>query len=58
MNEKVVFDQLSKDAIDITEILRGGSLDGTAKLFDSIKASYDNTIESLKVKSNTICPIL
>lgn len=42
------FDQLSKNAVDITEILRSGSLDGTAELFDSIKASYDNTIESLK----------
>lgn len=42
------FDQLSNDAVAITEILRVGSLDGTAELFDSIKTSYDNTIESLK----------
>ena len=42
------FDQLSNDAVDITEILRAGTLDGTAELFDSIKASYDNTIDLLK----------
>lgn len=42
------FDQLSKDAVDITEILRAGTLDGTAELFDSIKTNYDNTIDLLK----------
>ncbi len=42
------FDQMSKDAIDITEILRAGKLDGTKELFDKLKDSYLNTIEKLK----------
>ena len=42
------FDQLSKDTVDITEILRGGTMDGTSELFDSIKASYNHTIDLLK----------
>ncbi len=42
------FDQLSKDAVEITEILRAGKFDGTKELFDSLKKSYNNTIEKLK----------
>lgn len=42
------FDKLSKDAIEITEILRAGKLDGTKELFDSLKKTYDETISKIK----------
>lgn len=42
------FDQMSKDAVDITEILRAGKLDGTKEIFDRLKVSYQKTIEKLK----------
>lgn len=42
------FDKLSKDAIDITELLREGKLDGTSEIFASLKKTYDETVSKLK----------
>lgn len=42
------FDKLSKDAIEITEVLRAGELDGTKELFDSLKKTYEETVSKLE----------
>lgn len=42
------FDNMSKDAIELTEILRAGSLEGTDELFKRLKKSYNETIDCLK----------
>ena len=38
---------MTKDVVDITEILRGKSFDGTQELFDKIAIAYQKTIETL-----------
>lgn len=41
------FSQMTQDVVDITEILRGKSFDGTQELFDKIAIAYQKTIETL-----------
>lgn len=42
------FTQLTKDAIPLTEILRGQSWDGAQELFNQVEESQKKTIELLK----------
>lgn len=42
------FSQMTQDVVDITEILRGKSFDGTQELFDKIAIAYQKTIETLE----------
>jgi histidine phosphotransfer protein HptB len=39
--------QLVDDAVNITEILRAGSLEGTEELFNKLKKEYDETIDTI-----------
>ncbi len=42
------FKQMTEDAVNLTEILRSGTFDGTSELFDKLRASYEKTIEEIK----------
>ena len=42
------FSQLSPLAIEITEILRAGTMDGTDTLFPQLKEKYDMTVACIK----------
>ncbi len=42
------FKQLTEDTVNITEILRAGSFEGTDKLFKKIQKEYNKTVETIK----------
>ena len=42
------FKQLTDDTVEITEILRAGSFEGTDELFKKIKEEYQKTVEAIK----------
>ncbi len=42
------FTNLFKPASELTEALRGGSLDGSDVLFPQVEAEYNKTVEALK----------
>ena len=42
------FKQLKDDTVEITEILRAGSFEGTDELFKKIKEEYKKTVETIK----------
>jgi len=42
------FENLYKPAYDLTEALRGGSLEGSDELFPSVKAEYQKTVDALR----------
>lgn len=48
ITQNLGFSQLSPLAIEITEILRQGTLDGTDALFPKLKDAYDKAIACIK----------
>ena len=46
--ENLGFSQLSPLAIEITEILRAGTMDGVDNLFPQLKEKYDMTVACIK----------
>lgn len=42
------FKQLTDDTVEITEILRAGSFEGTDELFKKVKEEYQKTVEAIK----------
>ena len=48
ITQNLGFSQLSPLAIEITEILRQGTMDGTDALFPQLKEKYDMTVACIK----------
>lgn len=48
ITQNLGFSQLSPLAIEITEILRAGTMDGTDTLFPQLKEKYDMTVACIK----------
>ena len=48
ITQNLGFSQLSPLAIEITEILRQGTMDGTDALFPQLKEKYDRTVACIK----------
>ena len=48
ITQNLGFSQLSPLAIEITEILRQGTMDGTNTLFPQLKEKYDMTVACIK----------
>ncbi len=48
ITQNLGFSQLSQLAIEITEILRKGTMDGTDTLFPQLKEKYDMTVACIK----------
>ena len=48
ITQNLGFSQLSPLAIEITEILRQGTMDGTDTLFPQLKETYDMTVACIK----------
>lgn len=48
ITQNLGFSQLSPLAIEITEILRKGTMDGTDTLFPQLKEKYDMTVACIK----------
>ncbi len=48
ITQNLGFSQLSPLAIEITEILRQGTMDGTDTLFPQLKEKYDMTVACIK----------
>lgn len=42
------FSRLYKVSSELTEILRGGSMDGSDKLYDQVKEEYNNTTDAIR----------
>lgn len=48
ITQNLGFSQLSPLVIEITEILRQGTMDGTDTLFPQLKEKYDRTVACIK----------